>query len=37
MATYILRRVLYMIPVMFIISVVIFIAIQLPPAIPSPR
>jgi peptide/nickel transport system permease protein len=34
MATYILRRVLYMIPVMFIISVVIFIAIQLPPGDP---
>ncbi len=34
MTTYIVRRVLYMIPVMFIISIVIFTTIQLPPGDP---
>ncbi|MBN1431051.1 MAG: ABC transporter permease [Anaerolineae bacterium] len=34
MLTYILRRLLYMIPVMFIISILVFLTIQLPPGDP---
>src|SRR3990172_6603872 len=34
MTTYILRRLLYMIPVMFVISILIFLTIQLPPGDP---